>query len=452
MGKGVFAGLHRRLGDFWWYSVLIFLACRVSDALNAFIGLWLVPKYVSPSDLGAVMPLTHFANFLAIPVAVFAATFRNELTRLAIGRDFGRLKSLMRGVFIAALCLLLLALVVSRLLLPHYLERLRVGYGSLGFCVIFASFAGSVCPIYVNAIQAMKKFRGYTVISVLGAPVRMVAMLVAMPFRALSGYFVGQAATPVFSMGAAVLCLRRELSVPAVPYWTRPVVRRFATLFALFALGSIAGALVNLVEMTVLRQRLPEADSAGFYMATRFSDIAGFLYNTLAFTIFPYAAEQSAKGRDLRPLVLKTALAVVVFSALVAVAFAAISGRMLLLLPHGGTYAAYAWAVPCMIGVGAVNSVVSLYTTAEISANRFGYLRWLVPVNAAYSAAMMFVTGYGYFLVWLPSSAAAFLERHNIRSLEDIIWWFAAGAAVRLAFCAAGMVAGGRKARGVSAG
>ena len=36
--------LHARLGDFWWYSLMLFCACRAADLLNAFVGLWLVPN------------------------------------------------------------------------------------------------------------------------------------------------------------------------------------------------------------------------------------------------------------------------------------------------------------------------------------------------------------------------------------------------------------------------
>ena len=62
----MFAKLHAKLGDFWWYSLVLFCAGRTADVLNAFVGLWLVPKYVDPSELGAVMPLTQFANFLVL--------------------------------------------------------------------------------------------------------------------------------------------------------------------------------------------------------------------------------------------------------------------------------------------------------------------------------------------------------------------------------------------------
>ena len=49
--------LHARVGDLWCYSAMIFIACRSGDVIQAFIGLWLVPKYVGPNELGAVLPL-----------------------------------------------------------------------------------------------------------------------------------------------------------------------------------------------------------------------------------------------------------------------------------------------------------------------------------------------------------------------------------------------------------
>ena len=92
---------------------MIFMAARLADCLNVFVGLWLVPKYVPPDELGAVMPLVQFANFLAIPAAVFASTFRNELTDLAIRHEFGKMKTLMRSVFVATAAFFFLAIIIN---------------------------------------------------------------------------------------------------------------------------------------------------------------------------------------------------------------------------------------------------------------------------------------------------------------------------------------------------
>jgi len=255
--KALLKRLHSKMGDFWWYSLMIFMAARAADCLNVFVGLWLVPKYVPPSELGAVMPLTNFAGFLAIPIGVFASTFRQELSNLAVNREFGKLKTLMRGVFIATAVFFFVALVISHFVLPHYLERIRVAEGSLGMLIIAYSFINAMSPIFSNPLQALKKFKATTVISLVGAPVRFLTMLATIPLRALSGYFVGQASVPSFSIVTSVIALRQELSVKAERYWTSDIINRYSKLAFIFGISSIATFLPGLVESTIIRQRLP---------------------------------------------------------------------------------------------------------------------------------------------------------------------------------------------------
>ena len=420
------AKLHARLGDFWWYSLMLFCACRAADLLNAFVGLWLVPKYVDPSELGGVMPLTQFANFLAIPVAAFANTFRNELTRLSIGKEYGKLKTLMRGVFAATAAFLFLAIIVARFVLPAFLERIRIVEGSLGLVIIAASFVSAVAPIYSNALQALKKFKAQSLLSIVGAPVRLIAMLIAMPFRAITGYFVGQAATPVFSIATSVFALRRELAVKAEPYWTNKVIRRFSKLFATFAVIGTVDGFYLLVEATVLRQRLPDLDSAAYYMATRFSEIAGFLSATLAFTIFPFAAEKAAKGEDTHPLVIKSLLANACFCLVLAIPFFFFGKTILSLLPNGNLYSTYWWSVPWLIGITYLSSITTLYIATEFSANRFAFLKWYLPLDLVYPILLLLVTGHGYLADIIPTSWTKFLSAHNIRTLDTMFWWILA--------------------------
>ena len=419
---------------------MLFCAARAADCLNVFVGLWLVPKYVPPSELGAVQPLTQFANFLAIPIAVFSSTFRNELTALAINRKFGQMKTLMRGVFIATAVFLFLAIVICRLVLPAYLERIRVAEGSLGIVILVASFVGAVSPIYGNALQPLKKFKASSAIAILSAPLRLLVMLVMMPFRALTGYFVGQCAIPVAQIAGSVFCLRKELSVPAEPYWNREIVRRFGRLFLIFGISAVAGGISGLVENTVLRQRLPELDSAAYYMVTRFSDIAGFLASALGFTLFPFTAELAARGKDTRPLILKTSLAVFVTNAALAAFFWLFGERIISLLPHGNEYAAFWWAIPWIIAITSINLFTSFYGTGEVSAFRFGYLKWLIPLTLLYPAVLLFVTGYGYFTDYLPASWTNFLEAHNIASLSAMLWWMTGIAVLKAIGCALAML------------
>ena len=66
-------------------------------------------------------------------------------------------------------------------------------------------------PVYQNALQAMRRFRALTVMSLLGAPIRLVVLVALLPFRALSAYFSAQTATGIWSIGCCVFSLRREI-------------------------------------------------------------------------------------------------------------------------------------------------------------------------------------------------------------------------------------------------
>ena len=427
--------LHARMGDFWWYSLMLFCACRAADLLNAFVGLWLVPKYVDPSELGALTPLMNFANFLALPATAFAVTFRNEVSRLSIGKDFGKLKTLIRGVFITTAIFLFIAILASRFLLPLFLERIRIVEGALGFIIIVMAFISAIAPIYTNALQALKKFREQAILNIVSAPIRLVTMLITMPFRATTGYFAGQASAPASTIVGSIFSLRKELSVRAEPYWHRDTVLRFAKIFTIILISGTAGGFSMLVESTVLRQRLPDLDSAGYYMATRFSDISTFLYCTLAFTIFPFTADMAAKGKDMRPLLIKAAAATIGFSALVVLPFVFFGKSILEFLPHGDQYAAYWWAIPWQIGISALISLVGLYTTAEVSANRFRFIVWMAPLDIIYPTLMFLVTGHGYFTDIIPASWTTFLTSHNIRSLDTMLLWMTSFYSIKVLGC-----------------
>ena len=427
----MFKKLHDKLGDFWWYSLMLFCACRAADVLNAVVGLWLVPKYVGPSELGAVMPLTSFAGFLALPVGIFAMTFAKEMTTLATRGEYGKMKSLMHGVFSGAGIFLILALVVSRLALPAFLERIRIAEGSLGFLVVASAFISTVSPVYQNALQALKRFKAISIINIIGAPIRLVAMLIAMPFRALSGYFIGQAAPPAFTIAASVYALRKELAVPAVPYWSRSVLRHFLTLLLGMAAYQLTSGLLGLVEQTALRQRLPEIESAAYYMTTRFSDIASFVCGTLTMVLFPFTASLAAEGKPTRPLVVKSSLAMLATGGLLVIAFALVGRPLLTILPNGDKYADYAWAIPWLIGILSLSSIQNFHTNTEVSAGRFGFLKWWVPLHVVFAAGLLAITGYGYFVNYIPSSWCDFLATHNFTSLKAMLMWFTVTTLIR---------------------
>lgn len=424
-----------KIGDFWFYSLMIFCASRTADALNVFVGLWLVPRYVEPAELGAVMPITSFANVIALPATIFATTFMKEVDTLANRGEYGKMKSLMRGVFVGVGVLLVLSIIIARLTTPLFLNHIHIAEGSLGLIIIASSFLTSVAPIYQNALQALKKFRAMSVLTFVGAPIRLIVMLVTMPFRPLSGYFVGQAATPAFNIFASVFCLRKELQVTAVPYWTKSIIKHFTSLFLLVACYQGIFALSSLVEQTVLRQQLPEIDTAAYYMVSRFSDIANYISVALLVTLFPFASELAAKGKPTRAFVLKASLVSVVFGVFLSTVFLFFGATLLRYLPHGELYSQYAWAIPWMIWIMVLLNIQGYHTNTEIAASRWGFLKWWIPVNLFFSGALLFVANHHLFDAALPEIVRSCVDKVSITSLKSILWWFTAFAVIRVVIC-----------------
>lgn len=415
--------LHRALGDFWFHSFVLFVAFRAADLLNMATTLYLVPRYVASHELGAVMPLTNFATFLAVPVFAFAMALSKEVNALAQTGDHGRLKTLIRGVFLVIGGLLALVLLLAYLTLPRFCAHMRITCDVGAFLAIAFAFVGCASPVYTNVLQGLKRFGALAAVTALGAPFRLGVMALLMPLRAVAGYFAGLCAQPAALMAFSVVALRRELSVPAEPYWTLSIVRNLARLFCAITLYQIAGMGLGLVEQSALRLVLCDADSAGYFMMSRFADISSYVSSALVFTIFPYAAECSSEHHPTRPLVLKASCAALAFSALLAGVFALFGRSLVLFVPHGQDFAAYAPYIPALIGISTLGALQVFYTNAEVAAGRFAFLAWWLPFHLIFASLFYLTAAQG-----------------TIHTLGGFLIWIAAGEAVKLIFCATGLM------------
>ena len=376
-------------------AILLFLALRAGDIVSAAAGMWFVPRYVSPEDIGAVLPVTSFATFLSLPVFAFAMTVMKESSWLAANGERGKVKSLLRGVFIAVGAILALVLALSAVIAPRFLAAMRIDDTQAGILAVSAAFLGCVAPVYTDALQSLKRFRALAVIEAGGALFRFLAMLAMMPFKALSGYFFGQTALPVFRIAGSVFALHGDLAVPAEPFWDKTSVRRIFMSYMAVLAYQVFPMAAALVEQSVLRTALPSVDSAGYYMATRFSDFLFYLTFPLMLVMFPFTAAAARHNASTRPYVVKCATATLVGAAMLAVTYSLCGGRLLSLLPHGSNYAGgYARLMPWLVANASLTSCQVFYTNAEVSAGRFGFLKWLIPLHVVYPAILYMAAKY----------------------------------------------------------
>jgi hypothetical protein len=206
--------------------------------------------------------------------------------------------------------------------------------------------------------------------------------------------------------------------VPAAPYWTRGAGRRLAVFFAgmLATLG--LPMIADCLQTSLLRVRLAEADSAAYYLLSRFSDLSAYLALPLVLTLFPYTAEQSARGRSTRPFVWRAAAAQIVFGLALAGLSVFFGSDALALLPGGETHAHRAHLIPRLVATATLTSLYVYQTNAAAAAGRWRFLYWLVPLHLGYAAVLAFA---------VPPAP----------SLESLVDLFLAFAAVRALFAAA---------------
>ena len=406
--------LHARCGDLWWYAILLFVVQRFGDAINMFVGMWLVPKYVPQNELGAVLPLMSFVGFIGLPLTLITTPFLKFITVFVDRGEFGKAKSFVRDVFVGVVVFSGLSLLLASVVLPFMFERLRIENGSLGLLMVAVCLLGAVATLFGNMMQGFKMYSLSVWTFALSAPFRLLLMVVLMPIRPLSGYIAGQTAGPVVAIFGAWKVFRHHLgkSVRCEPYWREhgSAIIRYTLPFVLW---TVVTTVSSTIDSLVIRHRLPEFESAGYYIITRFSDIAAYLGTAFSAFIFPMVASNkandSASLKVLLHSVIGTAVVGVVFGLVLLVLGQYILGLSQLWQPYSdlsGLMALLAFNTT----VGAVGGCLITYETAQ---GRFRFLWYAVPMIVVKAIFLYCITGYTFFYGILPESVLVMIEELN---------------------------------------
>lgn len=420
--------LRNKLGEFWWASFVLFIALRFGDVVNAFTGLYVVPKFVSQDELGAVLPMLNFTAFLSLPLSIFITGYTKLLNISAVNNEWGKIKQMYLDVLkysVALICLSILLVIAFHGLV---FERLRIQNGMLGVVIVAAGICGSFAPLFTNTLQGLKKFRELSFVNIIAAPIRLIVILITMPIRPLTGYFVAHGSVPLAQIVASTIAIRKTVfssSIVAESYLdhkTRSRFLRYLFYISLYVLPFVMG---NCVETMIIRQRLSELDSAAFYMLSRIAEIGGYLGLTLAVVIFPFVSEQHEKGRDSDKLLLRVIAASASFSLLFAIVCYFSKDFVLSLLPNGETYLTYTKEYMLLIFIYSATAVWHCFANNEIAAERFYFLRYHIVIQIIAMALLFGLTGYGYFYGYLPNSWVDCIRNINACRLDFLLLFIA---------------------------
>ncbi len=418
-----------RLGDLWWYTLIMFCVQRFGDAVNLFTGLWLVPLYVPQAELGAVLPLVQVGYVLALPLMVFLGPFNKFLNTYATRGETGKVKALLRDGLLLAVLIFVATMLYARIVMPPVFERMRVAEGSLGFLIVLSGVVAATAQIPTTALQGLKNFRMITYAGLLSAPLRLLTMLVCLPIRGLSGYFVGQTAPYLLSAGIGIFGLRHVLSrkIQAMPYLRTDGRRILAYMMPCGVLAGI-GILQMAVETFVIRHQLPDIESAAYYMISRFAEASGYLSTTMLFVSFPLMAERHVRGESSTRLLWHTVWGTLATGLLASLAFCCMGSWLFLSVPTLRPYAAFIPHLVALTVLISLRGATFCLINHELACDRFAFVGCVVGPLVAEMIVLYAVTGYRFFtpyipVIWLTNLAA--FNPCRLSVVIDIMLFFA---------------------------
>ncbi len=379
--------IRRRLGPVWGAALLLFVAQRFGDAVNAFIGIWLVPRYVPQEELGAVLPLAQVAAFVAMPLSVLLTPYAKLLNVHAERGEPGKVKAMFRDASLLALAVLILVLAAAPLFFPWIFRHFGIQNGNLAFAIVVSAVIGALAPVFTESLRALRRFGVVSALSALAPPLRLAAMWIALPFRGLTGYFVGQSAGPAFQSGVALAdFLRRHRGVRCEPYFRED--RRVFLFFAVpLAVSALVGNFRGMAEMLPMAL-VPKVESAAYYQITRFTEIASYLGLTLVFVLFPVVSERHERGEDTRRVLRQTMWGSLALGLAFTAALALVARPLFGAIGFLRDYAGYAGYVLPLGALASVRVASACFTTHEMACSRFRFLRYTIPIAVAETAVL----------------------------------------------------------------
>ena len=398
------ASFRHQLGEFWWYTVLMFGVQLAGMFVNFYTGLWLIPCFVSQADLGAILPLTQLAAFLAMPLGLLMVPFGKYLSTFMVRGEAGKAKALLVDVCLISVVAAVIMTIYTVAVAPFVLLRMRVsGLGIVALLCVMA-FLNGLKPAIANSTQALKRFDMMLFSGSVAPPLRFALVWILAGAYGLSGALGAQCGIDLFLlfMGAYSLHLLLGPQVARLSYraqWGEMLAFSVPVMITTMVL-----VLAATVEPFVIRHRLPEIESAAYYVVTRFSEFCGFAGGVIGVFFFPLVSERFERGESTTRLLWHANVVNVLFGGLMVVFLIVCGGWILGLRPQWAVYQGFAGQMWRLGLIQVMNGPIAVYLTHEIACRRFGFAWFCTAVRLLMAILLYGVTGWVFFQPYLPAA------------------------------------------------
>ena len=307
-----------------------------------------------------------------------------------------------------------------------------------------AAFAVLSCaePIISTAQKALKCFRSMIVSGMVAPYVRLAAMLLLLAPFGVFGYLSAQLATTLFGVGCAgvalVLVLRKCGGRTSYRADIRDMVVYSLPLLALTLAGRVTGP----AEAFIMRHRLPEEVTAGYYFSTMFGAIPGYATSALLAFFWPIVSEKFEKGESTRRLLAQSLAFNLVIGVAALVATALVVPYVFRMPGPWAGYREYARYVAPAGLITLLANIQGTYTAHESACRRFVYVWYCVPIGLIEAALLYGLPAIGPATPYVPDFVTSFVTAHWHNTLPMFLgliiafkalgvvamaidWWFA---------------------------
>ncbi len=409
------------MGPLWWYAVVMFIVQRIGDVMNIYTGLWLIPKWVPQEQLGALLPLGQIGSLLGLPLAITLMPFTKFINTFGAKGEYGKVKALLFDALLLTGASSFVIGAYTWVSAPHVFDRLRIDQTGIVWLLCVLSVFSVMMPLLNSALQALKQFRCISVIGLVSAPVRLAVLFVMLPLSGLFGYFAAQVMLCVVSIGIAIRGLTIALS-GTTRRESYSVHFREMLLYVLpVAMFMAVGSLSTTVQFFIIRQRLPDVESAAFYFGSRFSEIPNMLWSSVAIIYFPVVSEAFEKGKNTSRMLVQTLVVTVLGGGVVAICLGFGVEQFFGMVAKWRSYQPYAYLVFWMAMTNVFRVAYACFSMHEMACRRFGFLFCFLPLALLESGALVALTGYTFFEPYVPASWIGWMASLRAARLEFIV-------------------------------
>jgi O-antigen/teichoic acid export membrane protein len=416
------AKIKAKLGPLWWYSGLLLIFSQVGNVINFYIGSVLAVDHVDQDLLGAIEPLTKLAIFITLPQAILLRTYTKFINVCHTKQEDGKIKSMLRDLFLITLVLSLATIFVLWLSRDYITTRLAFSGPYILFLVGAISILTCWAPIVMGASMGVMKFKRVILKHVIGPVARLIVILLTLKKWQLTGYlfahFTNLFASTIFLMGGLGTYLHKSLKAVSYNEHYKEMLQFMKPMAVFTILLSVQG----LVEPWVIRQRMLD-DSAGYFVISRFGIIPMVFVQAISPFVFPIVSRRHERGEATSPVLIQ-ALAMMIFIGLGSSIVLGLFGEELLSLrPSWSAYTPYAPLLfqVCMISVLTV--VINTHVAHETACRRFSCL-WYLTILILLEVGILYgLNKWDQLRTFVGPETHAWVEKNIANEFNFTIWF-----------------------------